>query len=251
MRGGIHRVGHVQEALPAVVHGEINVELTLFAASVTGGHKDDTVCGADAVDGGRCVLQDRYRLNFIGVHTGEVSLITGNTVHHKERSTHAADINGIVKFTGLGGTLGNANARDFTGEHVHHVLVLCDNHILVGDGRYRTGERGLLLNAVTHHHGLFQEVAVVRQDNAERGLGGRYHHILEADEAHHQFILFGRLDLEASVGPRHSAAGRTLDYDAGTDERLPALVRHRTRYGTVLGGQGEREQHHQHRQNNM
>ena len=249
VRGGGSRLRDIQEVLPAVVRGQVDVELRPVGAvgTVLGRHEDDAVRGPDAVDGGRCVLQDGHRLDFIGVHAGEVALVARNAVHHEQRRTHAADIDRVVERTRLGRALGDTQAGDLTGEHVHDVLVLGDDDVLVGHGRNGARQGSLLLDAVTHDDRLLQEVAVTPEDNAERGLRCADHRVLVADERDDQVLRRSGGDLEPSVHVGHgSACGGTLHQDAGADERLPALVLHRTGNDTVLGREGEREQRRQH-----
>ena len=99
-----------------------------------GRHQNDAVGGPDAIDGGGSILQDGDIVNLIGIHPGEISFVAGDAVHNDQRVSHAADVNGVVKFTRLGGILGNADAGDFTGKHIKNVLVLGDSYVLTPDG---------------------------------------------------------------------------------------------------------------------
>ena len=248
---GVHRVRDIQEGLPAVVHRQVDIELAVIAGTLAGRDEDDAVRGPHAVDGGGGVLQHGHGLDFIGVHAGEVGLVARNAVHHEQRGAHAADVDRIVEFTRLRGALGDADAGDLAGQHVHDVLVLGDDHLLVGDGRNRTGEGGLLLDTVTDDDRLFQEIGIVPEHDVEGSLRGGHHLIGVADEGDHEIVPRGGGDLEASGRVGHRAAGGTLHDDAGADERFAAPVPDRTPHGTVLGGQGQRQERRQHGQDDM
>ena len=251
VRSGIHRVRDIEEGLPAVVHRQVDVELAVVAGTALRGHEDDAVRGPHTVDGGGGVLQDGDGLDFIGVHAGEVGLVAGNAVHHEQRGAHAADVDGVVEFTRLRRALGDPHAGDLTGKHVHHVLVLGDDHLLVGDGRYGAGEGGLLLDTVTDHDRLFEEIGIVAENDIEGSLRGGHHLIGEADEGDDEIVPRGGGNLEASGRVGHRAAGGTLDDDAGAGERLAAPVPDRTPHGTVLGGREKRHERRQHGQDDM
>ena len=253
MRGGVGRLRHIQEVLPTVVRGKVDVELAalLRGGAVARGHEDDAVRGPHAVDGGGGVLQHGHGLDFIGIHAGEVALVARNAVHHEQRRTHAADVDGVVERTRLRRALGDAETGHLTGQHVDDVLVLGDDHFLVGHGGDGTRQGRLLLDAVTHDHRFFQEVRIVLEDDHERRGRGGNHLIGVADEGDHEIVPRGSGNLEPSGRVGHRAPGCSLHDDAGADERLPALVLDRSPHGTVLGLDGQRQERRQHGQDDM
>ena len=253
VRGGVGRLRHIQEALPAVVRGQVDVELAAVVrrSAVAGRDEDDTVRGPHAVDGRGGILQHGHGLDFVGVHAGEVALVARNAVHHEQRRSHAADVDGIVELARLRRALGDSQAGHLTGQHVDDVLVLGDDHFLVGHGGNGSGEGSLLLDAVTHDNRFFQEVRIVLEDDHERSGRGGHHFIGIADEGDDEIVPRRGGDLEPSGRIGHRASGCTLHNDAGADERLSALVLDRSLHGAVLRREGQRQERRQHGQDDM
>ena len=225
------------------------VDGRLLDLSLLGGDEDHTILGAQTVDGSGSVLQDRDAFNVFGVQLLEnghiriglkgigVSVVSGrltgtgcaadHTVNNDHRGTKATEVDLGGKGTGLAAVLGDEKARDLTLEGSHTVSRLGGGNILCADLGDSAREGFLLLDAVTHDHGLVQELGVFDQDNIHLGRClERTGFKTDGRELEDGTLGNGEFEVTVNVGGR--TGGGTLLHNGSSDNRFLLRICDRT-----------------------
>ena len=230
-----------------------------------GGHEDDAVRSAGAVDGGGCrVFQDGQALDIVRVdggdgvvRVGEVGLVTGhhrNTVHDPQRlvagvdggCTADTDLRVGTRLAGFGG---DGDAGHLTGQHL--VDGRCrDGGDLVGlDGRDGAGLRLAAGRTVTDHDHVFQILSVGSKCAVDDGtsVDGDFLRLV-ADETEQQGRVGRCVEGIGTVEARSRAGRGAFHRDGRKCHRFSrACISHSTPDGDVL--RVKRENHQQGCQN--
>ena len=244
--GGVHDVELVGEGGIGVLVVVEHLAVTLLTG--LGGHEDDTVTCLSAVDGGGGgILQDLDGLDHFRIQVLDVVHL--QTVHDEERSegtgvggvTADADGGAGTRSTGRVDDLHTGGLALEGGGGVGGGTVL---EILLADGRDGTGEVTLLLDTVTDHDGLVEELGVLLKDHVENGLVSDGDHLAGvADAGNLDVRAGGHVQTEGTVQIGHRADGRVAHDDhGGTDDRCAAGIGNRSADGTVLGGRNRSQQ---------
>ena len=172
--------GRLGKGVAAVVaHPDLSFGTTL------GGHEDDAVRSAGAVNGGGSILQDGNALDVLGVQAGEVTV--GDAVHHDERAGVAegaltADEDHGVILARLAGTHVSDDAGRLAGQGVGEIGGGDLLEFLAVDGGDGTREGGLLLDTVADDDDFIEVLRVLGEDHVDEGTAvDRFLHGLVAD----------------------------------------------------------------------
>ena len=223
--------------------------------SLLGGDEDDTVLGAQTVNGGGSVLQhgdalDVFRIQFLkdrhvrvclqGVGIGVVSSAlagTGgaahDTVHHNHGSAETTQVDFGGESTGLAAVLGNQKAGNLALQGCYAVGTLGGGNILGADLGDGAREGFLLLDAVAHDHGLIQHLGVFHQDDVHLGSGFQ-NTGFEAYGSELEDCTFGNDERKVTVNVGSCAHRRTLLHDRGPDDGFLLRIRDRTGHRDVV-----------------
>ncbi len=218
-------VGGDRRLLPAHAAAVADGGLAALVRTGLGGDEDDAVCGARTINGGgRGILDHGDILHVIGVHPAHVGF---HAVHEDERISRVdrgdtADVQGTGG-TRITGSRGDVQARDRALEHVREIVGGTVFQVLGVHGGDGAGEVHLLLDAVAHDHGLFQEHGVLLESDAYRPLpGGDAHGLGDIPQAgdFQRHLFRGDAEGEGSVGRGHVTGCRSGDEHGRADEGL-------------------------------
>ena len=218
------------------------------------GHEDDTVLGAQTVDGCGSVLEDGDALDVLGVEFGEggggavvvlrpapvltLAGAAGDTVDDHERGAVATKAEGIVEPADCTGFLTDHKARDLTLEGGGQVGLLGRGDVLgldVGDGR---GQGRFLLRTVTDHDGLFQFGSFLLKRDVHRGGSDFDLQGLISDGGYGQVCTHRHGEGVITVEIRGGAVRGARLHDGRTDDRLLVGIENGTLHrNRVLGKQ--------------
>ena len=219
-----------------------------------GGDEHHTVRRAGTVDGRGCgVLQDGHALDVVRVQEAGVAL---DTVDEHQRAAALAD-GGLTADVERRGGVRTAvrelevQVRHTALEHLRQVRVGTSVKGLFSHRFHGSGEVGLLLRAVTDHHGFIQHLGV----GSERDVD-----LLPTVDRNGNRLVTDTLEGQTGIGRygdgvaavhvgRHARRG-PFHHDASADDRHSLLVQDPSGNGDLagspaarLGERGNREQH--------
>ena len=242
-------IGRGRGLLPAEAAAVTHGRLAVLGRPRLGRHEDDAECGAGAVDGGgRCVLDDRNRLDVVGVDAVQV---THDSVDQHERvgrvdRVHAADVD-RRRAAGFTRRRGDVQARYGTLQHVGHRMGDAVFEFLAAHRRDGARQVDALLRTVTDDDRLFELDGVLLEVDRDFALRRGHRHFL-GDVAQiggvQDDFAGGNVERETAVFGGRSTPGRSVDQNGYSHDRLLLGIEDFSRYRSILGGQGQDTSRH-------
>ena len=214
--------------LPAIVTVEGHADLA--GLTLLGGHEDDAVRGAGAVDGaGSRVLQDVDGFDIVRGKGSDVTARDAVDDIQRGRGTdgaHTADGH-LVAFARLTGVLDDGHAGRLALQGAERIDRIGGGQFLAGDVDGGTGDQLLALGTVTHHDDFVEDFGVFIQDDGQAlALHRRNGDGLIADAGNLQARAPVDGEYEGSVISRQRAVAVRSDLDdTGADDRLSGGVK--------------------------
>ena len=174
-------------------------------------HEDYAVCTADTVDGGRrSILKHCDGSDVVRVKVVDLSL---HTVYYDKRSRvvkggKTSDQKRRAIGTRSTGALNGGHTGESSGKHSGDIGRRSLHKVLAGHLRHRTYQHFLLLLAISHDHGIFQECRVEFENHVDRrAVAHRHAGFLISDHTENQYrVCAYHLYGIGSLAIRHSSA---------------------------------------------
>ena len=236
-------VGRRRGFLPAETAAVTYRRFAVLGRTGFGRDQNDAERRAGTVDGGgRCVLDDRNRLDVVGVDAVQIA---HDPVDQHERigrvdRVHAADVD-RGRTAGLTRRRGDVQTGDRTLKHVGHRVGDAVLQLLAAHRRHGARQVDALLRTVTDDDRLFELDGVFLKEDRNLALRRGNRHFLgniaqirgiQNDLARWNF------EREAAVFGGRSASGRTVDQNSYSYDRLLLCIEDFSRYRSILGKQG-------------
>ena len=209
----------LQRKVGGIIQGEAAL------AALLRGDQHDTVTTLGAVNSRRgSILEDVDGLNVLGVQHIQADAVGNHAVDDDQRVGTGINRVGTADLDGTRGTRtqvrrGNDDTRSLALQGFDRVVDRVGSQLSSTDRHHGTGNIALFHGTVTDDDRLLQERDVFDQrDGHDAGGRDRRGHVTDARDL--QSCAGGDIQREVTVHIRDSTIRRTLDHDAGSDDRF-------------------------------